>query len=50
MGFFAPLNALIEAVYEAKLGSFIYDAWNILDFALIALFCLWYRNNPCKPV
>lgn len=45
MNIFAPVNNLIMRVYEAGLSQFIYDAWNIVDFALIACFCLVYRKH-----
>lgn len=45
MNIFAPLNNLIETVYQAGLSQTIYDAWNLVDFALIAVFCLIYRKH-----
>lgn len=45
MRIFDPINNLIHLAFDAGVSQFIYDAWNIVDFALIAVFCLFYRKH-----
>lgn len=45
MNLLAPLNELIKMAEDAGLSQFVYEAWNIVNLAVVAAFCLIYRRH-----
>ena len=45
MNIFSPLNDLIRLVYDADLTNLVYQLWPILNYTVLALFCLRYRRH-----
>ena len=45
MNFLEPLNNLIKLAENAGMSQFVYEAWNVVNIAVVSIFCLIYRKH-----